>query len=443
MVSKLADIWAEGSERNARVRVMVWKLFALLAAIGCLGLVAAEAASTALWRSVDATVVERREECRLLWPEQGEIRERLASDCAEAERLERTSHSHAYTIERTRFIALRWTGADGSEQAVELKRFGLSGDFGGDAEGRTLAIRVQEGEQPLVFRPRSFETLAWLTVGGLFLLWFALPGEWGLDGALQLRGLQVRSGPLRGLRRFIGSWLVYGALAGAVFTLFGGAHFASALRESMSRDLVLATVVETKSVCRLNWRRDKERHFTDTMSCDRAHAIKRSGLAPRLNAVKRPVFVLSYLDASGAPQRVEMRGAPLSRQAMREGDAVLAMATREDSPRLSRTLAEQMRAGEFSFLGIGLILLTVCGTLAWAIGMRRAPSGARRQAETRNAQKAEAETARNVAGAAGEGRPALRPPAAFARRVEAGPLSQPELETAGGAARRGGLGLFG
>lgn len=407
---------------QAKPRELVMRLGAFLIALVCYGIVLAEGSSAVFWRSVDAKVVALREECLLKWPERGALRERK-TDCREAETLESASRTHAYKIDRKGFIALEWRDANDALRTLEVRRFSFGGDFDGLRLGEVTPIRVLEGDDPTIFKPRSVETLVWLFVGGSLCFWFALPGRWGMTDLVGGPNYQVSPGAFLAVRRFVGSWAVYGVMAGGVLLLLGLVPLGSALYRSMNSDVVLAKVARVELRCSLGWRLEKESLYTRQMDCSRANAIKNKGLAPRLRVIERNVYTLEYTDGRGRAQRIETGRSLLADQGLRQGEEVLAMASRHGAPSLRKPLAEQFREADFSFLKLGAILMLVCLTLCSLVGLRR----------KRDDAEIAAELLEGLQRALAEKSPARRRKAQTASSLSVSPVA---------AVRRGGKGLF-
>ena len=118
--------------------------------------------------TVQAEIIDFRDECSLVWQQEGDRKSQPAESCEEAENTKNTSTERLFKVDRTRFAIVEWIGPDGKNHKRELSQ-SVSLRIDHLTIGDSTKIAVGSGDNP---RVGSHETLSSLgiTAGILVLL---------------------------------------------------------------------------------------------------------------------------------------------------------------------------------------------------------------------------------------------------------------------------------
>ncbi len=207
--------------------------------------------------TVQAEIIDFRDECSLVWQQEGDRKSQPAESCEEAENTKNTSTERLFKVDRTRFAIVEWIGPDGKNHKRELSQ-SVSLRIDHLTIGDSTKIAVGSGDNP---RVGSHETLSSLgiTAGILVLLAaFAWPPAKNANKRppfLYLKGSN-KGGKIgeaaSGFRAFLARWSFHGVTFGLTVMAMGAWFSFSSSGDDIEYINTNAEITEIENHCRLS-----------------------------------------------------------------------------------------------------------------------------------------------------------------------------------------------
>jgi len=337
-------------------------------------------------KPIQAEVVEIREECDLVWQQEGKRKSQSVSSCEKAEKIKATSTERLYRIDRDPFVTVKWIGTDGRAHQRELDKI-TSKSLKRLEPGERGTVLVGSGENPRVGSHETPKSLGISAAIIAFCAWMAWPPA--KPGTERTPFIYIRNREGRGiagksvswLKNFIARWSATGAICGLVLFIVGAWQSLYPHGDQIQYLNVEAQITSIEESCRLSPRNGKILKIDSLLKvpCDQAYAIAENRPEENYDVKERIAYQLSYVHPTGGELEQTVSWKLLGERGVVVNDAVKIKVAADNPKRIRIIKAESekveskgglwsMRVVHLMMMG-GALLMLIGGGLAWLLGV--------------------------------------------------------------------------